>query len=149
MTPIKQRKNECSLAALCVLNGLSQADYEALSDLVAERYGLGGYRALLTDAVQYGIALVRKFGYTVPVDYGQWAYQPPASDDADEIFAGRGIAYVTLDGGDGKDYAHVIAFKDGELIDSNERTYANWDAYAKHMRAKGWQKVTVAQIFKS
>ena len=148
MTPIQQRKNECTLAALCVLNSLSQADYEALSDLVAEAF-VNGYRQLRTDAIEYGIALVRKFGYTVPVCYGQWAYQPPASDEAEEIFAGRGIAYVTLFADDGKDYAHVIAFQDGELVDSNGKTYTNWDAYAKHMRSKGWEQVTVAQIFNS
>jgi hypothetical protein len=140
MTVITQRPMECSLACLCVYNGLSQADYIALSDLAKEqgaRYIFSDKRAL-RHAIALGKALVVEFGYALPQGYEGRTFAT-GSKLADEFdFSGKGIVRVAIlpKRARTKWFYHVIAFENNTFFDTEGAAVKGWSNYAKALKAK-------------
>jgi hypothetical protein len=121
LNPIIQTGPSCSLAALCVANGFSQADYEAAKELVEERGKRFRGQKSLRKAIDATIELLTELGAVVPKGYAEkretgadlLGYSSPFS--ADDAFSGRGIVWLK----GGAFFSHVVAYEDGRLSDTN------------------------------
>ena len=151
MTTITQRTMECSLASLCVYNGLSQADYVALSDLAREqgaRY-VTSDRRILRKAIALGKKLAREFGLAFPQGYSGPTYAG-SSRIADLDFSGKGIVRVAILPKRCRTswIYHVIAFENNTFFDTEGAPVKGWSAYAKALKAKhSHQTVKAVKIY--
>ena len=139
MTTITQRTMECSLASLCAYNGLSQADYVALSDLAFERGAryVTSDRRILRKAIALGKELAREFGLAFPKGYEGPTYAG-SSRIADLDFSGKGIVRVAIlpKRCRTKWLYHVVAFEDNTFFDTEGAPIKGWSNYAKVLKAK-------------
>jgi hypothetical protein len=147
-TPLVQRRSECSLCSVCTLNGLSQADYESVSDLAKEAGAR--YRKKLWDAIQIGMNICRELGLYVPKDYPQRAeYDTGLEFPEKPDFSGKGIARVKFLPKRCRIYrSHVVAFEDGKFYDSDGTVHLSWEALVKDYVKNGSRRVTLFRIFK-
>jgi hypothetical protein len=148
--PIVQRPSECSLASIATLNGLSQKDYEAISDLAKERGARYSYPsrspARLIKSIAIGVELIKELGFYVPEGYpGGNPTAPPANPD----FSGTGIVRVSyIPKRKRKPVSHVLTFANGAFYESNGTRYASWDEWEKQCKAWGIRQLTVRRIFR-
>jgi hypothetical protein len=136
---VVQRSRECSLAAICNLNGLSQEAYEALSDKVRRKHGImDGFTPFRTKFrwIAYGIRLCRQAGLRVPEGYiASLTWKTfPAGREPD--LGGKGILSLSFFQRKQRkpNSRHAVAFAHGEILESDGRRYANWEAYLEALR---------------
>lgn len=142
---IVQRRKECSLTVLCILNGYSQQTYELISNKIRNE-GLiyNGTDTQLGKAIQRGIQIIRQLGKTVPANYGIWHYSPGDAHD----LSGKGIVSVSFRGNrKRKRNYHVVCYENGAIIDTNKTVYANWNAYAADLKSKGWKEPRIEKVY--
>jgi len=143
--PIQQRTNECSLAALCVFNNLSQADYESISDLLHEREHIvfKATSRYINQSIQTGIEIARELGLNIPKDYGTWTTSPMSSE---YDFSGKGIVYILITvKRHRKSVGHVVAYENNVFHDTNGRSFKGWQAYVDGMVHA--RKIEIARIY--
>jgi len=152
---IIQRHRECSLAAICNLNGLDQTAYETLSDRVRRKHGiLDGFMPFKNRFrwIAYGIRLCKNQGLWVPPGYvaslTMKTFPAGRAPDLD----GKGILTISFFK---KKHSkpvsrHAIAFDNGELIESDGRRYASWEAYVAACRDsdRHVHRVRIDRIFR-
>ena len=148
MIPLIQRRNECSLASICTLNGCTQKDYEAVSDLARVA---GARYAKLTGpiwtSIQIGVQICRDLGLYVPESYPLHCSYDRGKVNPD--FSGKGIARIAfLPKRCRIRRAHVVAFEDGRFADSDGIVYSDLDHMIASYHKEGHRKVEVTQIFK-
>ena len=148
MIPLIQRRNECSLAAICTLNGLLQKDYHVVSDFAREagaRYF--GVTGPIWKSIQIGVQVCRDLGLYVPE-----SYPLHVSNDRGKItpdFSGKGIARIQFIPKRCRiPRTHVCAFEDSRFADSDGLVYRDLDHLMASYKKEGHRDIKVTQIFK-
>lgn len=155
MKPLDQRQNECSLCSVCTLNGLSQKDYEAVSDLAKEAGATYGKHSSSTyEDIAIGLRTCIGLGLVLPSGYaagpGNYPCPPSNSSITSPDFSGRGILRVVFLPKRCRKYrAHVAAFENGKIYDSDGRMYPGWISYHKSLRFAGNRQIRITNIFRA
>jgi hypothetical protein len=148
-TSIVQRYRECSLAAICNLNGLTQEAYEALSDKVRAKHGvidgLSPYRKRFK-WIAYSIRIAKAASLHVPKGYHASRVNA-ATAGRDPDLDGKGILTISFfKKKHRKPYGrHAVAFDSGAVIESDGRRYASWEAYLEACDA---HRIRIDRIFR-
>lgn len=150
---IIQRHCECSLAAICNLNGLDQAAYEALSDKVRRKHGIfhekvgrGKFRW-----IAYGIQTAKQAGLLVPEGYIASLTFKVCATGREPDLSGKGILTLSFfkKGHREPQSRHAVAFDNGEVVEGDGRRYASWEAYVADLREHcGTHRVRIDRIFR-
>lgn len=152
---IVQRHCECSLAAICNLNGLTQAAYEALSDKVRRKHGIMAdkvNRAGKFRWIAYGIRICKAAGLLVPEGYiASLTFKVAGRIKLSPDLHGKGILTLSFFKKRHRKPSarHAVAFDNGEVVESDGRRYANWEAYVADLREHcGTHRVRIDRIFR-
>lgn len=159
ISKLVQRPNECSLTALSAFNGLSQADYEAFSDLVraplrGKKRGFSFVRGgwALHDAIFHGVEVAKELGLNVPAGYpgvnpgvnGWLDKSPPVPD-----LSGKGLVRVAFKFKRRRNWSqHILPFEDGKLYETDGKVYDSWASYAEGYKKNGSRDLRVVKIFR-
>jgi hypothetical protein len=124
LKPIQQRRNQCSIAALCVLNNMTQSEYDALADLISGQ--IEGYvrKPEYMGNARKAIEIAKSIGLQVPQDYLKWRHEELFPSSPGDELQGKGIAWVKIAPG-----THVLAYENGRLVDSNGKAFDSWEEY--------------------
>lgn len=151
MNSLIQRHNECSLCTIATLNGLSQQDYIAISNLARKKGARYGSLKTLPKAIRIGMSIARRLGYFVPADYPGNASPAGAgtTDPVPSAFDGKGIVRIQYKKFRARKWtAHVISFKDGVFYETAGKSYPSWDALADDYKRAKSRDLIITKIFK-
>ena len=151
MNSLIQRHNECSLCTIATLNGLSQKDYIAISDLAHGEGARFGSFKTLHEAIRIGASIAKRLGYYIPAGYPDNA--SPAGSGTTEpvpsVFTGKGIVRIQFKKYRARNWtAHVVSFKDGVFYETAGKSYPSWDALADDYKRAKSRDLIITRIFK-
>ena len=147
MIPIIQRPNECTLASICILNGFSQKDYLAVSDLCKE----AGVRWLQRSETafqtrQIALRICEGLGLVIPKGY---RILDRSYGDRNPDFRGKGIVHISwIPYRHRQPRGHALTFDNGKFTDTDGTVYANWDALVSHFTNRRDRNVRCTNIYR-